>query len=420
MTKSRHLHPSDVRALARLATDATLGLADLVETMHHTIAGVPRLQAQAGQPRTRGITGLVYNAVRGITTTAGATADTLLAKLIPLFGERQSTPEREAVQAALNGVLGDYLKSTGNPLAIPMRLRCSGRPLALTSAALRAAIPNAGTRLVVLVHGLCMNDLQWRREGHNHGAALAQEFGYTPLYLHYNSGLHTSVNGRAFADLLQTLVQQWPEPVEELDIVCHSMGGLITRSACHYGAQAGHAWLPHLRNVVFLGTPHHGALLERVGNWIDTVLQAVPYAAPFARLGMIRSAGITDLRHGNVLDDDWEGHDRFARGPDRRRLQALPAGVQSYAVAARLGTNAGEVGDRLLGDGLVPLDSALGRHDDPARCLAFPQAHQWVGNGMGHMDLLSQPEVYAQIRGWLGGERRQNEVVACSARSTSD
>ena len=94
-----------------------------------------------------------------------------------------------------------------------------------------------------------------------------------------------------------------------------------------------------MNQIVFLGTPHHGAPLERAGNWIDILLGATPYAAPFARLGKVRSAGITDLRHGNLLDEDWGGRDRFARGADRRVPVPLPDGMRCYAVA----TTAGEV-----------------------------------------------------------------------------
>jgi len=401
--KKRHLHPTDVRAVARLATDAAIGLTDLVEAVHHTVVRLPgaALVASPAPARTRGITGFVYNTVRGIARLAGGGIDMLLAQLIPYFGERDSSPEREAVLAALNGVLGDYMASTGNTLAIPMHLRQGGIPLRLQRDALSAAIPQAGTRIVVLAHGLCMNDLQWRRLGHDHGAALAHDLGHTPLYLHYNSGRPTAVNGRRPAHLLQQLVSAWPQPVEELVLVCHSMGGLVARSAYHYGTAEGHCWPSVLRKLVFLGTPHHGAPLERIGNWIDVLLKATRYAAPFARLGKIRSAGITDLRYGNILDEDWAGRDRFARGPDRRQPLPLPPAVQCYAVAATLGKTSGSIADRMLGDGLVPLDSALGIHQAAERRLDFMPERTWVAYETGHMDLLSSADVYARIRGWL-------------------
>lgn len=394
--KTSHVHASDVRAVARLVTDATLELTDLVEGVHAGIVRAPR-------ERMRGISGLVYRSVRGVTRTAGLTADAVLGHIVPLFGTRQSTPAREAILSAVNGVVGDYLTSTGNPLAIPMQWRVNGKPLA------PAALPDARRKLLVLVHGLCMNDLQWRRDGHNHGTALAHDLGYTPVYLHYNSGQHISDNGRLFAARLDALLAQWPVPVEELIIVGHSMGGLVTRSAVHYGVEAGHAWPARLRKLVFLGTPHHGAPLERVGNWLETVLKAIPYAAPFARLGMLRSAGITDLRHGNVLDADWEGRDRFLRGTDNRTPLPLPKDVACYAIAGKL--------SRLASDGLVPMQSALGQHVEAARKLCFPDDHQWIAEGVGHLDLLSDAGVYERMREWLADG--QNAATTFSARATS-
>ena len=401
MTKKTHLHPADLRGFARLATQATAGLADLVEAMHHTIARpVGRGRAHTAG-RTRGLTGLVYKSVRGVTRLVGGGMDVLLAQLRPTLAGRASSPQREAVLAALNGVMGDYLVASDNPLAIPMSLRRDGRPLVLESQALAAAIPQGGDKLAVLAHGLCLNDLQWNRGGHDHGAVLARDLGYTPLYLHYTSGLHTSTNGRTLAGLLEVLLKQWPRRVEELVIVAHSMGGLVARSAFHYAVAAGHDWPRRLRKLAFLGTPHHGAPLERGGNWVTVILDATPYAAPFARLGKIRSAGITDLRYGNVLDEHWRGRDRFAHAPDTRRTVPLPKGVRSFAIAATTGKKRGDLRDRLLGDGLVPVSSALGRHDESHRSLGIPQSRQWIGYGMSHLDLLGQPEVSDRIVRWF-------------------
>ncbi|UUZ56910.1 hypothetical protein LP419_19365 [Massilia sp. H-1] len=77
---------------------------------------------------------------------------------------------------------------------------------------------------MLLAHGLCMNDLQWHRDGHDHGAMLARERGYTPVYLHYNSGRHISENGRELVRELQAMIDNWPVAVDELLIVAHSMG----------------------------------------------------------------------------------------------------------------------------------------------------------------------------------------------------
>jgi pimeloyl-ACP methyl ester carboxylesterase len=391
----------DLVGASRLAVEAIAGLSEVVEAVHHTVEQAPGILGSPVPGATRGITGAVYGGIRGVTWVVGGAVEALLAPLTPMPGEKVSSPRREAVLAALNGVVGDHLAATDNPLAISMRLRRGGRPLELNGRDLAAAIRRPHRKVLVLVHGACMSDRHWRRQGHDHGAALSRALGYTAVHLHYNSGLHVSTNGRAFSALLEALVEEWPVKVNELAIVAHSMGGLVARSACHYGAAAGHRWLRALRNLIFLGTPHHGAPLERGGNWLSSVLHLSPYTAPFGRLGRIRSAGVTDLRFGSVLDEDWEGRDRFEHGQDRRHPVPLPRGVRCYAIAARRGATEEGACGAFLGDGLVPVDSALGRHQEPARTLAFPESRQWVAQVMNHFDLLSRYEVYRKIRGWL-------------------
>ncbi len=401
MTEKTHLRPSDIRGYSRLTFDAMIGLINLVEAMHQTITRAPGVLSTDTKVPTKGITGLVYRSIRGIARLVGGGIDAILSQIVPLLDQRPSSAEREAVIAALNGVLGDHLASSGNPLMISPRLRRNGQPLVLSSQALAAAIPQPTGKVLLLAHGLCMNDLQWRRKVHDHGAALATEEGFSQVYLHYNSGLHISTNGRAFAELIETLLQIWPVPVDELVIIGHSMGGLVSRSACHYGKVAGHAWQRHLRKIIFLGTPHHGAPLERGGNWVNVILDISPYTAAFARLGKIRSSGITDLRYGNLLDDDWKHLDRFARSKDMRRSVPLPLGVQCYAVGASIAKRGSTLSEHLLGDGLVPLHSALGQQADSSRNLLFPESQQWIGYGMNHLDLLDRREVYEQIKKWL-------------------
>jgi hypothetical protein len=141
--------------------------------------------------------------------------------------------------------------------------------------------------------------------------------------------------------------------------------------------------------------------LERAGNWVDELLGSTPYSRPFAKLGQLRSAGVTDLRYGHVLDVDWQGHDRFRSRPDSRQPVPLPDGVACFAVAATTAAKPGTLADRLLGDGLVPLPSALGQHDDPQRCLAFAPTHQLILYRTHHLQLLSSPVVTRQLVQWL-------------------
>jgi pimeloyl-ACP methyl ester carboxylesterase len=389
---------TDLRGAGRLTIDAITGITDIVESLHHTIISLSGRLGTPDQDRTKGITGMVYRNIRSVTEVVGDGIDVLLGRLSLKLGEKDSSPGREAVLSALNGVLGDHLVARNNPLAIPMQFRRNGKPL--NEQSLLETIQQSDGRLAIMVHGSCMNDLQWHRQGHNHGAALAQDLRFTPLYVHYNTGLHISENGKKFSDLLETIIAQSPTPIA-LFIVAHSMGGLVSRSACHYGKESGHTWVNHLRKLVFLGTPHHGAPLEKGGNWIDTILEVSPYSAPFSRLGKIRSRGITDLRYGNVLEDDWKGCDRFDFRGDQRTPVPLPESVQCYSIAATTGKESNKLGDSLMGDGLVSLNSALGRHKNAELNLLFPQSHQWVGRNMSHLDLLNHPEVYEIIKKWL-------------------
>ena len=401
----RHLRPGDLPAAAQLAVKATHGVIDLTESVHQSVRRRIGLSAGASPERTGGLTGQVYRAVRGVAGLVGTGTEAALAALLPLLDDPathpEASPQRDAALAALNGVLGDRLLAMGNPLAQAMELRANRQPLNLDRQALATRWPQAGPHLMLLVHGLCMNDTQWLRNGHDHGAFLADALGATPVYLRYNSGLHIAANGRQLAGLLERLVDAWPVPLQRITLIGHSMGGLVARSAIATGRSLGLRWSTVVRDLVFLGTPQHGAPLERAGHGVDRLLSASPFTAPFARLGKIRSAGITDLRHGHVQEADGQGRDRFASGADHRQPLPLPDGVRCFALAATLAGPRNRVAERLAGDGLVPLDSALGRHPDPAFGLEVPPGRQCIVHRTGHLDLLSSLPVAGQLKTWL-------------------
>lgn len=391
---------ADAHALGRLGFDSVEGVTSLVEAMHHTIASVAPPLGAAPQGNAHGIAGFVYATVRGVTRLAGG-GWKLAGRLLPASPPKLD-PRREAWVAAINGVWGEHLLASGNPLAIPMQLRRAGRALTLEADALREDFGQRRGRLAVLLHGLCMNDLQWRRDGgHDHGRLLADRLGFVPLYLNYNSGRHVSENGRELAGLLAHLIKAWPTPVEELVLVGHSMGGLVARSACHYAERTGLSWRGRLTRMVFLGTPHHGAPLERAGSHVDRILELSPYLAPFARLGKSRSAGIKDLRHGNLLEEDWSRPDHGTPRDPRQPLP-LPAGVCCHAVAASLQKAPPKPGKLPRGDGLVSVASALGEHADPAFRLRFAAEDRQIVFGCNHFDLLARADVASRLLDWCG------------------
>jgi hypothetical protein len=395
---SRHLHRSDLHGVVRLGVAAVAGMVDVVQDFHMGLIGPWLAASPVGR-----ISGRSYAAVRWSAQLTG----NLIERALDWPGyagagdNADSSAERDAVLAALNGFIGDQLEADGNPLAIRMSLRRGGRPLALTRAALARDIAQPSRKIVVLVHGLGRTDLQWRRQEHDHGAALGERLGYTPLYVHYNSGRHISQNGRDLARLLEDLFRAWPVKVDEIAIVGHSMGGLVARSACHYAVQERYGWVRRLRHLAFLGTPHHGAPLEQSWNLLVELIGSSALVAPIARLARLRSAGITDLRYGNLVDEDWQGRNRFEARADERTHVPLPQGVHCYTIAGTTGRRRGDFRDRLLGDGVIPLDTALGRHADDWRSVPFPEEHQWIAFGVHHLDLLSRREVYDQLEAWL-------------------
>ena len=90
--------------------------------------------------------------------------------------------------------------------------------------------------------------------------------------------------------MIDSLVQEWPVTITELAIVGHSMGGLVARSAYHYGCSANHRWPQYLRKLIFLGTPHHGTPLERWGNLINVARPRDSWVICGSALGLIEKA----------------------------------------------------------------------------------------------------------------------------------
>lgn len=393
-----------IRGGAHLVFDAVDQVTGIVEGMYRNITAVPLPFGPGPEAPAGGIAGFVHETIRQVNGGVRGVSDLALGPLSEhLDAYFPPGAQREAAVSLLNGLCGDHLARSGNPLAIPLGfriLRGEEEPLTFDEACGASDfVPT--NRILVLAHGLCMNDRHWSWEGHNHGQMLAESFGYSPLYLRYNSGRHISFNGRDFDAALDRVVRQWPVPVESVTIVGFSMGGLVTRAAMRAAADHASEWVRHVDRVVYVGSPHHGAALERGGFKLQQLVGLSPYTAPLAALGRMRSDGITDLRHGNLLDEDWRYHDEHEDPDDHRRVVPLPAGCEHYAIAATLSENTFPSVDHLLSDGLVQPESATGWHPDPEKRLAFAGHRVRVIAGRGHLGMLNDPDVAATLRSWL-------------------
>jgi pimeloyl-ACP methyl ester carboxylesterase len=356
-----------------------------------------------------GVTSLVYGGMRaGI---AAVTAAARVAASLTPAGEDEPEPGSvtDTAIAALNGFVGDRLARSGNPLAASFHLRHRGRPVAIEPDRLAAAFSNPRRRVAVFVHGLACNESAWRMYSERHydrrdttyGSLLEAEAGYTSLYVRYNTGLHISENGRALAHLLDRLAGAWPTEIDELALIGHSMGGLVARSACHYGREASHPWTRSVRHVVFLGSPHLGAPLEKAANIAAWCLGLTDITQPLALLLNRRSAGIKDLRFGSLCDEDWQSTDLDALLAGRTSDVPLLEGAAHYFVAATVTRDPRHPLGVAVGDLLVREPSASG--GGHLRRARFPLEDGRHFGPMNHLDLLNHPDVYAQMRRWLAG-----------------
>ena len=177
-----HLRASDAQAAAQLATQATLGVARITEGVHQSVWTSMGVAGGSEPGRTRGLTRQVYRSIEAITQLVGLGLEKAFRALQPLLESAASGPpnsaRREAVLAALNGVMGDRLAAAKNPLATPMGLYFRGQ---LVDPSRPVTMEQAAPKLVLMIHGLCMNDLQWQTQHDNPDVYCANNWGgYAP------------------------------------------------------------------------------------------------------------------------------------------------------------------------------------------------------------------------------------------------
>lgn len=146
----------------------------------------------------------------------------------------------------------------------------------------------AGEKVLVLVHG-------WTSEPRSCWTSFIQYLTIHPnnqydkvLVFGYNTGLHINTNGKIFADNIRAKLKG-----AKVDIVAHSMGGLVARSAIE-----NHNAADNVRSLITLGTPHRGTLIA--SSWGDDIRSF---------LAGINSDG------GNDLSYDSEFIQRLMRNP---------------------------------------------------------------------------------------------------------
>jgi pimeloyl-ACP methyl ester carboxylesterase len=381
-TPRRWVDPADLRGGAQLAVEATVETTRLVESIHAGVLNKLKPGSSVSPKQTRGLTGWIYRTIRRIAqvTGKGTNVALWLAERVAPGASAKETAARDRVVSVLNGIAGDHLAASGNPLARDFSLRnTDGSPIADI---------DRGDTVVVFVHGLCCSDRDWvgPAERPGHVATLADAVDGTAIFARYNSGLPIAENGRHLSEHLGALFDD--SSPSRIVFVTHSMGGLVVRSAARHAADTGARWMDRVTETVYLGTPHRGAPLERIGTWVESQSRRCLFATPIAEVGSVRSRGIQDLGHG-------------ADAPDDASAAFLhPPGRTLYVAATLSGNRALRAS---VGDGLVPLDSAL---NGPEGESDTPSVTRSVFESTGHLKLLRDPAVTDYLTGWLEEGRR--------------
>lgn len=405
--------------LGQLMVIGAVEVTEIIEAIHSEIILRPigRFNEDHLSRWQQGLTRRVYNLVRSAMLYSGNNITSLSAQCYRKgLKNRHKKPLPDKLKLlvnVINGMMGDHLVTQNNKLAVPIVLYDRyGQPQR----------NDLSGRVVILCHGLCLSYLSWHpcaedSLGENIALALPKS---TVLYLDYNTGRRISQNGQCFASLLQELVDKNPE-ITQIDLVGYSMGGLVSRSAIFYAEQQGLSWYKLVGQLITLGTPHHGAVLERIGNHVFDIIGRVPFAGSLAKLGNIRSAGIIDLRHGSIRDEDWKYLSKRDVLPEHFRFPAkLPRHIKTFFVA---GDIAGGLYDSkassLVGDGLVSVESALGE-DTVEHTLCVPEGHKAVFYEVNHINLQYDERVRRQVVEWLVDDGQTNYGLNPRVQSFSD
>ncbi len=323
---------------------------------------------------------------------------------MPVWKALAAIPGRKGeVLAILNGAVGDRLAAEDSNLTIDFELLYEGQPLDLERD-LAAQIPGATGQIVVLVHGLMANETIWtfpNGKNRSFGERLAEDVGVTPIYVRFNSGLHISANGRELSKRLDALVEGWPVPVEAVNLIGYSMGGLVSRSATHYGHETKAAWLELTERLFLVAVPSRGSPVEQLANIASVTLKTIPNPVTkiIAWVFRQRSAGIKDLRHGYLVDEEWQTRSPDALSAGRRHIVPLAADIDHYVLAGTLGDSEHHPLSKIIGDALVTPFSAQDEGIAGAS-LQRSAKEAKVFPGLNHLNIVSHDEVYSQILAW--------------------
>ena len=266
----------------------------------------------------------------------------------------------------INGLHGDEMEKKGHPALVKMSVRFKSRDIPPGKIKDFIDLKKHGGKLILFLHGLMNDETIWQSEKKDTlkrlGTFIESQNKANVLYIRYNTGRHISENGRNLSCLLELIEDLYENDIVEINIIAHSMGGLVTRSAGHYATVLNHNWIKKLKKVFLIGVPNDGSYLARTAYMAQYFLRKLDPTKhdEYARLFDIRSNGIKDLSFGFMVDEDWMDP-LFEKQKSRKATKIYPlTGVDYYLIAATVADqNQKNKFFTFFGDGLVEKESAL-------------------------------------------------------------
>lgn len=271
-----------------------------------------------------------------------------------------------------------------------------------------------------------------------HGTFSTAHSAFADLPEPLMEAFHRRYDGRVFAFDHFTLSHdpernaQWlvdrmhnlsPDASLEVDIVCHSRGGLVARVLEGAGrAFDVEAERMRVRRVAFVGVPNQGTPLAQPGHMVDMIDRLT------TGLNLVPPSGVADVLEGILIAVKIIGHGALkgldglqAMDPQgafmNRFKQAARQGAEYYAVAADyeprdpglrglVSRGADAVVDRVFGGagndlvvpeaGVYEADEHEGFPIPEQRLLRIPSRA-----GVMHTNMFGHPEVVQRLRTWL-------------------
>ena len=340
-------------------------------------------------------------------------------------------------RSVLNGMVGDYLAKEKNPLAIEMALYHYEHPLLLNETLVQQfKFPTEfpiTNKVILLVHGLTNLETIWdfhasnkagisekkpeNNELDNYGVRLQKDFGYTPLFLRYNTGLSIQENGQNLSNLLTQLFKFYPIQIDELALMGFSMGGLLSRSAQKIAHDSKLPWLEKLTNCYYIGTPHEGSPLEKFSHITSSIIKSVPinYVNQWAEWIDLRSQGIKDLKDGLLdLNNTSSSPQNNESDPYKQseRCGSFVEHAQHHFISGGVSEKKDSVTNKLIGDTLVRQSSA---HPISAPSNAKNSHFE----GISHIPLAHSNKVYQQIQQWFNEHETTHTTISFKTTDTT-